>query len=106
MNGDFFMSVKTKETPATETEEKVIQKVDKNEKYEGIIEYDTPAYKPRKKRLGDRYDGRLVRTAPPMSKLMPYLMKVRADSQNQFEEKIDITNIEKYLAGKKKEDNC
>ena len=82
---------------------KVEKKVLGDEKYEGIIEYDTPAYKPRKKRFGDRYDGRLVRTAPPMSKLMPYLMKVRADSQNQFEEKIDITNIEKYLAEKKKE---
>lgn len=80
-----------------------IQKVDKNEKYEGIIEYDTPAYRPRKRRFGDRYDGRLVRTAPPMSKLMPYLMKVRADSQNQFEAEIDIHNIEKYLLEKKKE---
>ena len=80
-----------------------VQKVDKNEKYEGIIEYDTPAYRPRKRRFGDRYDGRLVRTAPPMSKLMPYLMKVRADSQNQFEAEIDIHNIEKYLLEKKKE---
>ena len=82
---------------------KVAPKVDKNEKYEGIIEYDTPAYKHRKRRFGDRYDGRLVRTAPPMSKLMPYLMKVRADSQNQFEAEIDIHNIELYLSEKKKE---
>ena len=80
-----------------------VQKVDKNEKYKGIIQYDTPAYRPRKRRFGDRYDGRLVRTAPPMSKLMPYLMKVRADSQNQFEAEIDIHNIEYYLAEKKKE---
>jgi hypothetical protein len=82
---------------------KVEKKVLGDEKYEGIIEYDTPAYKPRKKRFGDRYDGRLVRTAPSMSKLMPYLMKVRADSQNQFEAKIDIHNAELYLAQKKKE---
>ena len=82
---------------------KVAPKVDKNEKYEGIIQYDTPAYKHRKRRFGDRYDGRLVRTAPPMSKLMPYLMKVRADSQNQFEAEIDIHNIELYLSEKKKE---
>ena len=73
------------------------------EKYDGIIEYDTPAYKPRKKRFGDRYDGRRVRTLPPMIYLEPYLMKVRADSQNQFEAEIDIHNAEKYLAGKKKE---
>lgn len=74
-----------------------------DQRHEGIVEYDTPAYKPRKRRFGDRYDGRIVRTAPPMSKLMPYLMKVRSDSQNQFEDSIDITNIEKYLAEKKKE---
>lgn len=74
-----------------------------DKKYEDIIEYDTPAYKKRKKRLGDRYDGRRLRTVPPMSALMPYLMKVRADSQNQFEDTIDITNIENYLAEKKKE---
>lgn len=83
---------------STTTEKKPI-----TDKYEGIIEYDTPAYKPRKKRLGDRYDGRRVRTLPPMIYLEPYLMKVRADSQNQFEAEIDIHNAEKYLAQKKKE---
>ena len=85
------------------SEEKIIQKVDKNEKYEGIIEYDTPAYKPRKRRYGDRYDGRLLRTLPPMAYLEPYLMKVRSDSQNQFEAEIDIYNAELYLASKKRE---
>lgn len=83
-------------------EKKPIQKIDKDQKYEGIIEYDTPAYKPRKRKFGDRYDGRLLRTAPPMLRLTPYLMKVRSDSQNQFEAEIDISNIEKYLAEKKK----
>ena len=85
------------------TTEKIIQKVDKDSKYEGIIEFDTPAYKPRRRKLRDRYDGRYLKDAPPMSKLMPYLMKVRADSQNQFEDEIDITAIEKYLAVKKQE---
>ena len=84
-------------------EKPIVKKVVGDEKYAGIIEYDTPAYKPRKKRFGDRYDGRLVRTVPPMNKLQPYLMKVRADSQNQFEAKIDIHNAELYLAEKKKE---
>lgn len=100
------MSATLKEKQSKKAEKKLTKaetKIEKNEKYEGIIEYDTPAYKPRKRRFGDRYDGRLVRTAPPMSKLMPYLMKVRADSQNQFEAEIDIHNIELYLAGKKKE---
>ena len=83
--------------------DQIDKKVHGDEKYEGIIEYDTPAYKPRKRRFGDRYDGRLVRTAPPMSKLMPYLMKVRADAQNHFEADIDIHNAELYLAQKKRE---
>ena len=74
-----------------------------DKRHEGIIEYDTPAYKARKKRLGDRYDGRRLRTLPPMNRLEPYLMKVRADAQNQFEDTIDIHNAELYLAQKKKE---
>ena len=88
---------------ANKSEEMTVNKVDKNEKYEGIIEYDTPAYKPRKRRYGDRYDGRRLRSLPPMHYLEPYLMKVRADSQNQFEAEIDIHNAEMYLAAKKKE---
>ena len=72
-------------------------------KYDDIITYDAPAYKPRKKRLGDRYDGRRVRTLPAMSYVSPFIMKERNDSQNQFEDVIDITNIEKYLDEKKKE---
>ena len=97
------MSANLNEKNVAETEEKVIQKVDKNEKYEGIIEYDTPAYKPRKRRYGDRYDGRRLRKLQPMSYVMPYIMKVRADSQNHFDDVIDITNVEKYLAEKNKE---
>ena len=101
------MSTKTNETIEknnTEAQNTTApQKVDKSEKYEGIIEYDTPAYPPRKRRLGDRYDGRKLRTLPPMHYLEPYLMKVRADSQNQFEAEIDIHNAELYLAEKKKE---
>ena len=94
------MSTKIEEKIEVKTEEAAPQKVSKEEKYEGIVEYDAPAYKPRKRRIGDRYDGRLVRTVPAMSKLMPYLMKIRSDSQNHFEADIDIHNIEKYLAEK------
>ena len=91
------MSLKTEEKNTKINAKDTVKKVDKNEKYEGIIEYDTPAYKKRKKRLGDRYDGRRLRTLPPMHYLEPYLMKVRSDAQNKFEDVIDITNIEKYL---------
>lgn len=53
--------------------------------------------KKRRRRWGDRADGRLVRTMSPMSKVVPFIMKVRSDAQNHFEDEIDITNIEKYL---------
>ena len=72
-------------------------------KYGNIVMYDTPAYKPRKKRFGDLRDGRRLRTLQPMSYVMPYIMKVRADSQNHFEDVIDITNIEHYLDKKRRE---
>ncbi len=77
--------------------------VDKETRHENIVTYDTPAYKPRKRRFGDRKEGRRVRTLPPMSYVVPYIMNVRSDSQNSFEDVIDITNIERYLDEKHKE---
>ena len=72
-------------------------------RHDNIITYDTPAYKPRKRRLGDRKDGRRVRSLPPMNYITPYIMKVRADAQNHFEDVVDITNIEHYLDKKHRE---
>jgi len=74
-----------------------------DKRHEDILTYDTPAYKPRKKRFGDRRDGRRLKTLPAMSYVMPYIMKVRADSQNHFEDVVDITNIEHYLDKKHRE---
>lgn len=71
--------------------------------HDNITVYDTPPYKKRRFRLGDRSEGRRVRTLPAMNYVMPYIMKVRADSQNHFEDVIDITNIERYLDAKHKE---
>ena len=68
-----------------------------DKRLEPILEYDTPAYKPRKRRLGDRKEGRRIRTLPAMSQFTPFIMKTRNDTQNQFEDVIDITNVEKYL---------
>ena len=60
----------------------------------------------RKRRFGDRKEGRRLRTIDPIFKLMPYIMKKRSDSQNFFTEKLDITEAEKFCrqqirAGKK-----
>ncbi len=72
-------------------------------RYEDIVTYDTPAYKKRRWRLGDRKEGRKIRTLPPMAYVEPYIMKVRADSQNHFEDVIDIHNAELYIDKKRKE---
>ena len=74
-----------------------------DKRLEPIVEYDTPAYKPRKRRLGDRKEGRRVRTIPAMTQFTPFIMKTRNDAQNQFEDVIDITNVEKYLDQKHEE---
>ena len=73
------------------------------DKYDDIVEFDTPAYIPRKKRFGDRREGRRIRTLPPMSYVVPFIMDERNDAQNKFEDVIDITNIERYLDEKHRE---
>lgn len=50
----------------------------------------------RKRRFGDRPEGRKLRTIDPIIKFMPYIMTRRSDSQNFFTEKLDITEAEKY----------
>ena len=59
--------------------------------------------KKRKRRLGDRKDGRLLRTLYPMNKLMPYIMRTRNDACNQFADSIDMTETDPYIRSKIKE---
>lgn len=56
---------------------------------------------PYKKRLGDRYDGRRIRTLDPFYKIIPYIMKTRSDAQNLYADKLDIGNVEDYLKEKR-----
>lgn len=63
------------------------------------------AYKKRKRRLGDRCDGRKLRTLQPMNRLMPYIMKKRSDALNTFADKIEVSKADtlcrqKVLEGK------
>ncbi len=51
----------------------------------------------RKRKWGDRYDGYLVRNLDPMSKMIPYIMPQKVDSWVLFEEKVDITEAEKFV---------
>ena len=55
----------------------------------------------RKRRLGDRRDGRRLRTLDPYIELTPYVMKFKNESSNYFSDSIEITEVEKYLKGKR-----
>lgn len=73
-----------------------------DERYENITEYENPPYKKRKKRLGDRSDGRRIRSLPSMNYVVPFIMKERSDASNHFEDVIDIHAIEEFLEEKHK----
>ena len=55
-----------------------------------------PRPAPRKKRWGDRKDGRRVRTAQPMAKMMAFIMKDRADALNYFTDELDVTETDAF----------
>lgn len=50
-----------------------------------------------KKRFGDRKEGRLIRTIAPLYKFMPYIMRERSDSCNQYADSIDIAPAEIFF---------
>ena len=50
----------------------------------------------RKKKMGDRKDGRLVRTAQPMTKMMAFIMKDRCDALNSFADEMDVTETDAF----------
>ena len=56
--------------------------------------------KKRKKRFGDRSDGYLIKTIPPITKLMPFIMRYRSDAMNMFSSSIEISAAEKYIKEK------
>lgn len=57
----------------------------------------------RKRRLGDRRDGRKIRTLPPMCYVAIGVMKKRNDAQNLFSSSIDYANVEAYIRQKRDE---
>ncbi|MFA5561100.1 MAG: hypothetical protein WDA00_00445 [Eubacteriales bacterium] len=56
-----------------------------------------------RRRLGDRKEGRRLRTLPANNLMGPYFMKGRAESQNTFEDTIELTAIEAFLKRKHEE---
>jgi 2-oxoacid dehydrogenases acyltransferase (catalytic domain). len=50
-----------------------------------------------KRRFGDRYDGRRLRSLDAFSMITPYIMRERDDAQVYFEDRIDATEAEAWL---------
>ncbi len=53
--------------------------------------------RPRRSRLRDRYDGRLLRSLDPFYRITPYIMRTRVDAQDYFEDRIDVGPAEAWL---------
>ncbi|MBR1456499.1 MAG: hypothetical protein IJ594_04990 [Oscillospiraceae bacterium] len=50
-----------------------------------------------KRRFGDRKEGRLLRSIPPFSKFIPYIMPQRNDRLVNYEESFEISGVDKRL---------
>ena len=57
----------------------------------------------RKRRFGDRSDGRRVRTRGPMEVVAAYIMKTRVGASNYIKDTLDMNPIEGYIRQKRKE---
>ena len=52
---------------------------------------------------GDRCDGRRVRTIPPMSVVVPYIMVDRTAASNFIFDELEVTDLEAYVREKRRE---
>jgi len=59
--------------------------------------------KKRKKRWGDRFEGRRLRTISPYMAITPYIMRKRSDACNMFSDTAEITEADRYLRRKRVE---
>lgn len=56
-----------------------------------------------KRRFGDRKEGRQLRSLSPFLKLTPYIMVTRNDACNYFSDRVEVTEIDRYLRAKRAE---
>ncbi len=59
--------------------------------------------KKRRRRLGDRKDGRKVRSLCPMNYVSPYIMPTRGGASNYIEDRFDTAKMDDYIAQKRAE---
>ncbi len=50
-----------------------------------------------KRRFGDRAEGRLIRSLPAFNKFIPYIMPTRNDASNQYEERFEVSVLDREL---------
>ena len=55
----------------------------------------------RKRRFGDRREGRRLRKLDPYNAMTPFIMKEKSDASNYFSEVIEATEIERFLRKKR-----
>ena len=55
----------------------------------------------RKRKFGDRREGRRLRKLDPYNAMTPFIMKEKSDASNYFSELIEISESEKYLRQKR-----
>ncbi len=56
--------------------------------------------KKRRRRIGDRPDGRKLRKIPAMLRFMPYIMPKRSDALNYYADCFEFTDVEAYCRSK------
>jgi hypothetical protein len=58
----------------------------------------------RKRRFGDRKEGRYLRNLDAYYKFAPFIMKTRGDSSIYFRDSVEITEVDRFLRKKREED--
>ena len=53
--------------------------------------------------FGDRNDGRRLRTLSPIFSVSPFVMKTRSTSQNFLEDRVEVSEMDRYIAKKRQE---
>jgi hypothetical protein len=82
------MSIDTKNPTATDAGSNVAV---------GAKEEQKPIPKKRKRRFGDRKEGRRLRTLDGLHVAMPFIMKDRNDACNTFADEFNVTNAELFV---------
>ncbi|NLM78939.1 MAG: hypothetical protein GX173_12805 [Ruminococcaceae bacterium] len=57
----------------------------------------------RKRRCGDRKDGRKLRSLAPYDTVSPYIMVTRSDAQNYLSDKFETSAVDRYVQKKRNE---